>query len=72
MFQSQNINPFRNDSTLYHDDHEAVKCSSIRQTVLTKGVYTRPFFEKHGRVWKMCISSTNVNINEAYNLYHTQ
>jgi hypothetical protein len=70
MFQSQNMNPYRYDSTLSHDDHETVKCSSVHETVLTKAVCTRPFFAKHGRVWKMCASSAKFNTNEAYNLYH--
>jgi hypothetical protein len=36
MFQSQNVNPYRCDSILSHDDHENVKCSSLRVIVLTK------------------------------------
>jgi hypothetical protein len=68
MFQSQNVNPCSSDSTFSYDGHEAVKGSNKRETVLTNGVGTRPFFAKHGRVWKMCVSSDKFSINAVYNL----
>jgi hypothetical protein len=72
MFQSQNVYPYISDSILSHDDHEAVKCSSIWETVLTNGVGTRPFFAKHGGVWKMCVSTDKFSINAVYNLNHIE
>jgi hypothetical protein len=72
MFQSQNVNPYRCDSTLSYDDNEAVKCYSVREIVLTKCVCIRPFFTKNGRVWNVCAISAKLSINEVHKLYHIQ
>jgi hypothetical protein len=48
MFQSQNVNPCRCDSTLSYDDNEAVKCYSVREIV--QMCLHQTILQKNGRV----------------------